>query len=80
MQGNLLLDEKRQRDLFDSNVARYRRLSAGITPRPDVIVWPETVVEWGIPLETPTLHLVRKPDGKPRLLLFSGLYPIRRCR
>lgn len=73
VQGNLLLDEKRQRDLFDSNVARYRRLSAGITPRPDVIVWPETVVEWGIPLETPTLRGLDPYPEAPAPLLFGAV-------
>lgn len=28
-------------------------------------------------LETPTLHRVSGPDGKERLLLFSGLHPVR---
>lgn len=73
VQGNLLLDEKRQRDLFDSNVARYRRLSAGITPPPDVFIWPETVVEWGIPLETPTLRGLDPFPNAPAPLLFGAV-------
>lgn len=32
---------------------------------------------WATSLETPTIHKVTKADGKTRLLLFSGLYPIR---
>lgn len=32
---------------------------------------------WATSLETPTLYKVTKEDGKTRLLLFSGLYPIR---
>ncbi len=73
VQGNLLLDEKRQRDLFDSNVARYRRLSAGLSPAPDLLVWPETVVEWGIPLETPTLKGFDPYPGAPAPLLFGAV-------
>lgn len=73
VQGNLLLDEKRQRDRFDSNVERYRRLSAGITPRPDVFVWPETVVEWGIPLETPDLRGLDPYPDAPAPLLFGAV-------
>lgn len=73
VQGNLLLDEKRQRDLFDSNVARYRRLSAGITPAPDLLIWPETVVEWGIPLETPTLRGLDPYPNAPAPLLFGAV-------
>jgi apolipoprotein N-acyltransferase len=73
VQGNLLLDEKRQRDLFDSNVARYRRLSATLTPAPDLLVWPETVVEWGIPLETPTLAGLDPYPRAPSPLLFGAV-------
>lgn len=73
VQGNLLLDEKRHRDLFDSNVARYRRLSAGLSPRPDLLVWPETVVEWGIPLETPTLKGFDPYPDAPAPLLFGAV-------
>jgi apolipoprotein N-acyltransferase len=73
VQGNLLLDEKRQRDLFDANVARYRRLSAGITPTPDLFIWPETVVEWGIPLETPTLRGLDPYPDAPAALLFGAV-------
>jgi hypothetical protein len=32
---------------------------------------------WATSLETPTIHRVVDPDGKKRLILFSGLYPIR---
>lgn len=49
VQGNLTLEEKRHEERFDANVDRYRRLSDSISPPPDVLVWPETVVEWGIP-------------------------------
>jgi apolipoprotein N-acyltransferase len=73
VQGNLLLDEKRHRDLFDANVARYRRLSAEITPAPDLLIWPETVVEWGIPLETPTLRGLDPYPNAPAPLLFGAV-------
>src|SRR3954452_20090753 len=32
---------------------------------------------WATSQETPTIHRVVDPDGKRRLVLFSGLYPIR---
>jgi hypothetical protein len=35
---------------------------------------------WATSQETPTLHRVLAAGGKPRLLLFSGLYPIRMSR
>jgi apolipoprotein N-acyltransferase len=73
VQGNLLLDEKRHRSLFESNVARYRRLSASITPAPDLLIWPETVVEWGIPLETPSLRGLDPYPDAPAPLLFGAV-------
>jgi apolipoprotein N-acyltransferase len=73
VQGNLLLDEKRHRSLYESNVARYRRLSASIRPAPDLLIWPETVVEWGIPLETPTLRGLDPYPNAPAPLLFGAV-------
>lgn len=73
VQGNLLLDEKRQHELFDSNVARYRRLSATLSPPPDLLVWPETVVEWGIPHETETLAGLDPYPDAPAPLLFGAV-------
>ena len=32
---------------------------------------------WATSLETPTIYKVKTPEGKTRLLVFSGLYPIR---
>ncbi|MBM3965169.1 MAG: exo-alpha-sialidase [Planctomycetes bacterium] len=36
-----------------------------------------TPVNWATSQETPTLHRVIDADGKKRILLFSGLYPVR---
>src|SRR4051794_38817421 len=36
-----------------------------------------TPENWATSQETPTIHRVVDPDGKRRLVLFSGLYPIR---
>lgn len=36
-----------------------------------------TPASWATSLETPTIHRVIDPQGKKRLILFSGLYPIR---
>lgn len=36
-----------------------------------------TPANWATSLETPTIHRVIDPSGKKRLILFSGLYPIR---
>jgi hypothetical protein len=39
-----------------------------------------TPKSWETSLETPTIHRVIGPDGKKRLILFSGLYPARLAR
>lgn len=36
-----------------------------------------TPESWATSLEVPTLHRVIGPDGKKRIIMFSGLYPIR---
>lgn len=38
-----------------------------------------TPASWATSLETPTIHRTVSPDGRRRLVLFSGLYPIRRA-
>jgi len=73
VQGNLSLDEKRRDSLFESNVARYRRLSAALEPRPDLIVWPETVVEWGIPLDAGALGRADPYPTATAPLLFGAI-------
>lgn len=39
-----------------------------------------TPENWATSLETPTIHRVVDPRGRKRLILFSGLYPIRMAR
>lgn len=73
VQGNLSLDEKRQRGRFESNVARYRRLSGTLQPPPDLLVWPETVVEWGIPIEATSLQRSDPYPGAPAPLVFGAV-------
>lgn len=81
VQGNLRLDEKRHAEHLDSNVARYRRLSGELPRRPDLLVWPETVVEWGIPRGStpPPAALDPFPDA-PSPLLFGAVSYERRSR
>lgn len=76
VQGNLSLDEKRHHDLFEDNVARYRRLSASLDPVPDLLVWPETVVEWGIPHQATGAETLGRLDpfpGASAPLIFGAL-------
>lgn len=47
------------------------------------VTWSErlpTPENWETSRETPTIHRVATPDGGRRLVLFSGLYPIRMAR
>jgi hypothetical protein len=39
-----------------------------------------TPANWATSQETPTIHRVIDPQGRKRLILFSGLYPIRMAR
>jgi apolipoprotein N-acyltransferase len=79
VQGNLTLDEKRHESRFDANVERYRQLSASISPPPDVLVWPETVVEWGIPHDALDLDRLDPLPGAKTPLVF-GAVSYRRIR
>ena len=73
VQGNLSLDDKRQVNSFASNIERYRELSERLVPPPDLIVWPETVVEWGIPQEATSLANFDPYPDAPSPLLFGAL-------
>lgn len=73
VQGNLALDEKRHAEHYEINVARYRRLSLALAPVPDFFVWPETVVEWGIPRDR-ELERARDPfPDAPAPLVFGAV-------
>ena len=50
-----------------------RSTDAGLTWS-DRLPTPES---WATSLEVPTLHRVIDPDGKKRIIMFSGLYPVR---
>jgi len=73
VQGNLGLGEKRHAERFEDNVGRYRRLSLALAPRPDLIVWPETVVEWGIPRDVEPPRDLDAFPGAPAPLLFGAV-------
>ena len=73
VQGNLSLDEKRHADHFRENVARYQHLSSTITPPPDLLVWPESVVEWGIPHDEANLDELDPLPGATTPLIFGAV-------
>jgi apolipoprotein N-acyltransferase len=73
VQGNLGLDEKSHAEHFEGNVARYRRLTGELVPAPDLIVWPETVVEWGIPRDVELPPALDPLPGAPAPLVFGAV-------
>ena len=73
VQGNLSLFGKRDPNHLDRNLETYRRLSETLQPTPDLLVWPETVVSWGIPRDQP-LESARDPyPDAPAPLLFGAV-------
>jgi hypothetical protein len=55
----------------------YKRSSDGGKTWSERLPVPEN---WATSLETPTIHRVIGPDGTRRLIVFSGLYPVRMAR
>lgn len=52
----------------------YKRSTDGGLTWSDRLPTPKS---WATSKETPTLHRVVDPDGKKRIIMFSGLYPVR---
>lgn len=73
VQGNVSLEEKHRASELRENVARYRRLSLQLDPPPDLLVWPETVIEWGLPHDAPALDQADPFPGAPAPLLFGAV-------
>jgi apolipoprotein N-acyltransferase len=73
VQGNLTLDEKRHRSEFVTNVQRYRTLTRSFANPLDLVVWPETVVEWGIPHDANALGSRDPFPGFTTPLLFGAV-------
>ena len=73
VQGNLSLFAKRDPNDLDRNLKTYRRLSESLQPPPDLLIWPETVVTWGLPQDRP-LEAARDPYPEaPTAMLFGAL-------
>ncbi|MFM8399796.1 MAG: sialidase family protein, partial [Pirellula sp.] len=54
----------------------YKRSTDGGKTWSDHLPTPKS---WETSKETPTIHRVVTADGKKRILLFSGLYPVRQA-
>jgi apolipoprotein N-acyltransferase len=51
VQGNLSIEEKGNVHYFESNLATYRRLTLELGTEPDVVIWPESVIDQALPRE-----------------------------
>lgn len=74
VQANVSITEKENVALFDDNVDRYRRLSAPMQSRLDLLIWPESVAQWWV--QTNAKQLVPKDHPYPDLtthLIYGGL-------
>jgi apolipoprotein N-acyltransferase len=49
VQGNLTIEEKSDVRYFEGNLDTYRKLSEALEPKPDVVIWPETVITEPLP-------------------------------
>lgn len=74
VQANVTIVEKENVALFDVNVDKYRRLSAPLQSRVDLLIWPESVAQWWV--ATTTTQLAAKDHPYPDLqtnLIYGGL-------
>jgi apolipoprotein N-acyltransferase len=74
VQANVSIHEKEKVALFDVNVDRYRRLSAPMETRLDLLIWPESVAQWWV--ATNARQLAAKDHPYPGLqthLIYGGL-------
>lgn len=74
VQANVGIHEKEDVALFDVNVDRYRRLSAPMQSRLDLLIWPESVAQWWV--ATGAKQVDEKEHPFPQLqthLIYGGL-------
>jgi apolipoprotein N-acyltransferase len=92
VQGNLSIEEKGSVHYFESNLATYRRLSLELGTEPDVVIWPESVIDQALPRDLERVSAggllrlgVRRPllvgaltyrDDPVRPLLFNSVLGI----
>ena len=72
VQGNLTIEEKSDVRYFEGNLDTYRKVSEALSPTPDVVIWPETVITEPLPRSLEELT----PNGRAilglRWPLFTG--------
>jgi apolipoprotein N-acyltransferase len=70
VQGNLSIEEKHDVRYLEGNLETYRRLSQSLTPAPDVVIWPESVITEPLPRTLRALS----PAGREALGLDHPLF------
>jgi apolipoprotein N-acyltransferase len=74
VQGNVGIYEKGTVALFDINLEKYRQLSAPLQSTVDVLIWPESVAQWWVPVWEERLVPQHNPFvGVASFLIFGGL-------
>jgi len=74
VQGNVGIHEKGNIALFDINLEKYRELSKPLESSVDVLIWPESVAQWWVPVQDEQLAPKHNPFvGVGSFLIFGGL-------
>jgi apolipoprotein N-acyltransferase len=74
VQGNVGIYEKGDATLFDINLDTYRKLSRRLQSNVDVLIWPESVAQWWVPVRDEQLAPKHNPFiGVQSYLIYGGL-------
>ena len=74
VQGNVGIYEKGDVALFDINLEKYRELSGPLQSTVDVLIWPESVAQWWVPVQETQLEPKHNPFvGVQSFLIYGGL-------
>jgi apolipoprotein N-acyltransferase len=74
VQGNVGIYEKGNVALFDINLDKYRELSRELQSSVDVLIWPESVAQWWVPVQDDLLAPKHNPFiGVQSYLIYGGL-------
>lgn len=72
VQGNLTTEEKQDVRYFETNLETYKRLSQELSPAPDVMIWPESVITEPLPRTLRMLSASGRQILGLRWPLFTG--------
>jgi apolipoprotein N-acyltransferase len=72
VQGNLTTEEKHDVRYFETNLETYKQLSQDLSPTPDVVIWPESVITEPLPRTLKALSASGREILGLRWPLFTG--------